>query len=94
MALTDEQRAELDALDIETIHGKLRLAGPGQGAAVAGFKTGPLGLTRSDVEAYLAERVVRELKAQRRASITSLLVAVVGVVATIVGIGVMVWLAK
>src|SRR5262249_4404922 len=43
LMLTKEQRAELDALDTETIRGKLSLAGPGQGASVAGFKTGVLG---------------------------------------------------
>jgi len=39
MALTDKQRAELEALDPETVLAKLSQSGPGRGAAVAGFKT-------------------------------------------------------
>jgi len=38
MPLTDEQRAELEALGPETVRSKLIQAGPGRGVSLAGFK--------------------------------------------------------
>jgi hypothetical protein len=52
--LTDEQRAELETLGPETVRVKLNLGGTGRGASVHGFETAPFGLTRSDIEAWLA----------------------------------------
>jgi hypothetical protein len=60
--LTDEQRAELEALTPEVVQIKLIQSGAGPGAAVQGFKSAPLGLTRSDVEAWLAENFVKETR--------------------------------
>jgi hypothetical protein len=43
MALTDEQRAELEALGADTVRIKLIHGGTDRGAAVPGFRTGILG---------------------------------------------------
>jgi hypothetical protein len=59
--LTDEQRAELEALGPETVRIKLLQAGAGRGAALSGFKFGgAFGITRRDVEDWLAEKHAEE----------------------------------
>jgi hypothetical protein len=99
MPLTDEQRAELEALGPETVRAKLIQAGAGRGASLAGFKTGFQGdrLTRGDIEDWLAEKNVQET-AERKRTLWWAMVAGWGVIATviigIVTIGVMFWLAK
>jgi hypothetical protein len=63
VALTPEQRAELEALGPENVREKLSLSRPGRGAAVAGFKTGHFSagdLTRGDIEDWLAEKHVED----------------------------------
>ncbi len=65
MALTDEQRAELEALGPETVRIKLSLGGADRGASIPGFKTGPYrALTRSDIEDWLAEQHIAEARVQ------------------------------
>ena len=57
MALTPEQRAELEKHGPETVRIKLLQGGADRGAAIPGFTTGPYRtLTRSDVEDWLAEK--------------------------------------
>lgn len=95
--LTDEQRAELEALGSEIVRTKLIQPGAGPGAALQGFKSAPLGLTRSDVENWLAEKYVLETHERKRTlswAIVAALASIAGVVIGIIGIVVMVWLAK
>ena len=57
MALTTEQRAELEKHRPESVRIKLLQGGADRGAAIPGFTTGPYRtLTRSDVEDWLAEK--------------------------------------
>jgi hypothetical protein len=60
--LSDEQRAELEALGPDTVRTKLIPTGPGRGASVKGFKTGEL--TRGDVEDWLAAKYIEEKRIQ------------------------------
>src|SRR5690242_10395498 len=54
MALTPEQRAELEKHGPETVRIKLLQGGADRGASIPGFDTGVFrGLTRSDVEDWL-----------------------------------------
>jgi hypothetical protein len=64
--LTDEQRAELEALGAATVRAKLIQPGAGRGADLAGFKTGIQGgnLTRGDIEDWLAEKHIEEARIQ------------------------------
>lgn len=95
--LTGEQRAELEVLGPEIVRTKLIQSGAGPGAALQGFKSAPLGLTRSDVENWLAEKYVLETQ-ERKRTLSWVIVAawagIAGVVVGIVGIVVTVWLAK
>lgn len=52
--LTDEQRAEFEALGAEWVRSRLAFAGPGREAAVYGFKKGVP--TRGDVTNWLMEK--------------------------------------
>jgi hypothetical protein len=92
MALTDEQRAELEALGPETVRAKLIQGGPGHGASVAGFKSGHPGglgglLTRGDVEDWLAEKhgeEARERKQTLRWATIAAWAGIAGVIATVI----------
>jgi hypothetical protein len=55
MALSDADRAELNRLGIENVKLKLSYAGPGAGSVVRGLGPG-YGMTRGDVEDWLAEQ--------------------------------------
>jgi hypothetical protein len=55
MALSPTDRDLLDSLGVGNVRQKLDHAGPGQGAAVTGLGPG-FGMTRGDVEAWLAEK--------------------------------------
>jgi hypothetical protein len=55
MALSETDRTELNRLDVENVKLKLGHAGPGPGSVVPGLGPG-FGMTRSDVEDWLAER--------------------------------------
>ena len=95
MALTPEQRAELEALRPETVRIKLIHGGPCRGAMVLGFKTGILGgnLTRGDIDDWLVEKGVEEVAMQRstlRWAKIAGIAAIVSVIVSAVGI----WLAK
>jgi hypothetical protein len=61
--LTNEQRAELEALGPENVRQKQMLGGRGRGAAVPGFKCGDI--TRGDIEDWLAEKYVEETCVQK-----------------------------
>jgi len=63
MALSETDRAELNRLGIDNVRLKLAYAGPGPGSVVPGLGTG-FGLTRSDVENWLAERSRADAKQQ------------------------------
>jgi hypothetical protein len=94
MALTDKQRAELEALGPETVRFKLLQGGPGKSAAVPGFDHA---VTRGDAEEWLAEKWAEEVSVQhstlRWAKIAGW-AAILSVVLAIVGIGVAVWLSN
>jgi hypothetical protein len=102
MALTPEQLAELERLGPETIRLKLMLGGPGRGASIPGFETGPFqSLTRSDVETWLAEKSIQEAAMQRStltwakiAGIAGIICVIVTAIVGVVGIAVTIWLAK
>ena len=96
--LTPEQRAELERLGPETIRLKLMLGGPGRGASIPGFETGPFqSLTRSDVETWLAGKSVEEAVIQqstlRWAKIAGI-AAIAGVIVSAIGILVTIWLTS
>jgi hypothetical protein len=104
--LTYEQRAELEALGIETVRAKLGQPGPGRGANLYGFKTGVEGgaLMRGDVEDWLAEKnaeqtrehanEVRVLKATLGWAKVAGVASIVGALAAVMAIGVSVWLDR
>lgn len=55
MSLTREERALLERLGVENVRQRLDHAGSGGGSVISGL--GPsFGMTRSDVEAWLAEK--------------------------------------
>ncbi len=82
MALTPEQRAELERLGPETIRLKLMLGGPGRGASIPGFETGPFQLlTRGDVETSLAEKSVEKSSRQDSTLRWEKIAGVAGIVA-------------
>jgi hypothetical protein len=102
MALTPEQRAELESYGPDLVRVKLLAGGPGGSAAIPGFKTGAPGalggiLIRSDVEGWLAEKHIEEAAMQRStltwAKIAGI-AAIFGVIVGIASIAVSVWLAK
>lgn len=93
--LTDEQRAELEALGPETVRTKLIQGGPGYGATLAGFKTG--NLTRGDVDAWLAEKRIEEAAIQKSTLRWAKIAGWAGIAGAIIGIvaiGVTIWLVK
>jgi len=98
MALTPEQRAELEKHGPETVRIKLLQGGADRGASIPGFDTRVFrGLTRSDVEDWLAEKQAEAAKNQRLTlhwAIIAGLAAIAGVVVGAVGIVAMFWLAK
>jgi hypothetical protein len=63
MALSETDRAELNRLGIDNVRLKLAYAGPGPGSLVPGLGPG-YGMTRSDVEDWLAERSRADAKQQ------------------------------
>jgi hypothetical protein len=106
MALTPEQRAELEKLGPDNVRIKLVAGGPGAGASVPGFRTGHPGglgglMTRSDVEDWLAEKHVEQVATRReeadvlRSTLTWARIA--GIAAIVFGlatIALTIWLAK
>lgn len=67
MALTPEQRAELEANGPELVRTKLLQGGADKGASIPGFLTGPFrSLTRSDIADWLAEKHAADVKVQQR----------------------------
>lgn len=57
MAISPEDRAYLESLGVDNVRQRLSYAGSGGYAVVPGLGRGPgLDLTRSDVEAWLAEK--------------------------------------
>jgi hypothetical protein len=99
--LTEEQRAELEALGPETVRVKLFHSGVGRMALVPGLDTAPL---RGDVEGWLAEKSVQEAaertqtlrwaKIPGHASIASVVIGAIGVGVSIAAILVAIWLAR
>jgi hypothetical protein len=55
MSLSLSDRTELDRLGIDNVRLKIAYAGPGPGSVVPGLGPG-FGMTRSDVEEWLAEQ--------------------------------------
>jgi len=98
MALTPEQRAELEAHGPETVRLKLLQGGADRGAAIPGFTTGPYrSLTRSDIEDWLAEKHMEAASVQQRTlrwAIIAGWAAIAGAVVGIIGIALSVFLAK
>jgi hypothetical protein len=98
MALTPEQRAELEAHGPDTVRIKLLQGSADRGAAIPGFTTGPYrALTRSDVEDWLAEKQVEAARVQQRTlrwAIIAGCAGIAGVVVGAIGIAVGFWLAK
>jgi hypothetical protein len=63
MPLPPEHRAELERLGVENVRQRLDHSGPGAGSVVPGL--GPsIGMTRGDVEEWLAERSQEATKLQ------------------------------
>jgi hypothetical protein len=63
MALSKEQRAELEALAPATVRLMLLQGGPGRGASICGFKCGDI--TKGDIDDWLIEKNVEETRIQR-----------------------------
>jgi hypothetical protein len=80
MALTPEQRTELEALGPETVRVKLIHGGSGRGADVPGFAKGAL--TRGDIEDWLVEKYARQVRVDN----WTLWAAIVGAVAATIGV--------
>jgi hypothetical protein len=55
MPLSPSDRAELDRLGVDNVRQRLDFSGPGTGAVVPGLGPG-FGMTRGDVEEWLAEK--------------------------------------
>jgi hypothetical protein len=91
MALTEKQRADLEALGAATVRMKLVQSGAGWGASLSGFKSGDI--TRGDVEEWLAQENKKEERRQvdtlRWAKIAGW-AAIISIIVTAVGI----WLQK
>jgi hypothetical protein len=63
MTLSATDRAELERLGLDNVKMKLGYAGPGPGAAVIGLGPG-FGMTRGDVEEWVAEQTRAATKLQ------------------------------
>jgi hypothetical protein len=63
MMLSNEQRAELEALGAATVRLKLTQYGAGRGASISGFKCGDI--TRGNIEDWLVEKNAEETALQR-----------------------------
>jgi hypothetical protein len=63
MTLSNEQRAELEALAPATVRFMLIQGGPGRGASIGGFKCGDI--TKGDIDDWLIEKNVEEAAIQR-----------------------------
>jgi hypothetical protein len=61
--LSNEQRAELEALGAATVRLKLTQYGAGRGASISGFKCGDI--TRGNIEDWLVEKNAEEMTLQR-----------------------------
>jgi hypothetical protein len=90
VALTPEQRAELEALGSETVRIKLTHFGAGPGAAI-GFKSETV--TRGDVEGWLAEKHTEAISAQQRVQQSTLTwariagwAAIISVIAAVISV--------
>src|SRR5262245_32879430 len=100
MALTDEQRAELETLGPETVRIKLLHGGAGKGASIPGFKTGSFGsgeLARGDIEDWLVEKHIQEAHIQKSTLQWAKIAGWAGIAGVIVGllaVLITVWLAK
>jgi hypothetical protein len=64
MALTADQRKELQEFGATNVRFKLPTHGAGRGAAISGFKCGDI--TRGDIEDWLAEKSREETALQQR----------------------------
>ncbi len=76
MALTAEQRKELEALGPENVRTRL-IPGTGRGASVGGFKTGDM--DRGDVEDWLGEKHASKVQFDRVVLLAAIIAAVTGV---------------
>jgi hypothetical protein len=85
MPLSRNDRTELDRLGIENVRLKLAHAGPAAGSVVPGLGPG-FGMTRSDVEDWLAERTQEAAKLQADTLWWAKLAAIVGIVGIVVAI--------
>jgi hypothetical protein len=65
MALTDQQRAELERLGLSNVLVKLAQPGTGRGAALGGFPSGDM--TRGDVEDWTGEKLADQARQQAEA---------------------------
>ena len=88
MPLSANDRAELDRLGIENVRLKLAYAGPGAGSVVPGCGPG-FGMTRGNVEEWLAEQLALAEKRDRQRFETirgwTIAAAVAGIVAAVGG---------
>jgi len=95
MALSREQRAELNALGPDNVRQKLFESGAGRGALVRGFRCGDIG--RGDIEDWLAEKYVEETAMQRGTLRWAQIAGCAGIAGVVVGVAavfVTIWLAK
>ena len=78
--LTQEQRQELETMGATNVRFRLSQFGGGRASAIPGFKCGDM--TRGDIEDWLAEKYVEEVRMQR----WTLVWAMVGGVAGTLGV--------
>ena len=95
MALSENDRANLDRLGIENVRLKLTYTGPGPGLLAPGLGPG-LDMTRDDVEEWLAEQSRKAAKQQDDIlwwAKAATWVAAIGVVVAAIGIAVAIVIA-
>ena len=86
MALTPEQRAELEANGPDLVRTKLLQGGADKGASIPGFNSGPFrALTRSDIEDWLVEKHAQDLRTQDSILRWAKIAGVAAIVGIIVG---------
>ena len=88
MALTNEQRVELDKFGSANVRMKLAPVGPGRGAIVHGFENGLL--TRGDVEDWLAQKNLEETTERQRTLRWAIIAGVAAIAGVLVGIAALV----
>lgn len=87
MPLSPTDRVELDRLTVENVRLKLAYAGPGPGSVVPGLGPG-FGMTRGDVEDWLAEQSRAATTLQSKILWWAKAAAWVGAVGILVGIAI------